>query len=414
MMDGLPSRHCRFCGTPLAHVFADLGRTPLANRNLWSDEIDKEPTFPLIARVCDSCFLVQVDASVPPDAIFSDYDYFSSYSDSWVAHARDYVTDMIIRLGLGPHSQVVEVASNDGYLLRHFVEAGIPVLGIEPAANVARVALQRQVPTEIAFFGDKTAQALVARGVRADLIVANNVLAHVPAISDFVSGFARLLKPNGISTLEFPHLLKLIQGLQFDTIYHEHFSYLSLLTTERILAANGLRVFDVQELPTHGGSLRVFACRADAHYQMTSRVLRLRERERDAGLDSLLGYSGFADRVEAVKDGFRVFLAEAKLAGRRIAAYGAAAKGNSFLNVCGVTADDIVEVYDRNPSKQGKLLPGSHIPIVDPARMRATKPNYVLILPWNLADEIRLSMRHLGNWGGQFVIAMPKIRIVDA
>jgi SAM-dependent methyltransferase len=414
MIDADHTRQCRFCRAPLTHVLVDLGQTALANRNLRRDEIDREKRYPLIVRVCGHCFLVQVDDSVPPDAIFSDYDYFSSYSDSWVAHAASYAADMIVRFGVGPTSQVIEVASNDGYLLQHFVKAGIPVLGIEPAANVVEVARRKNVPTEVAFFGAETARGLVSRGIRADLTVANNVLAHVPAINDFVSGFADILKPEGVATFEFPHLLNLLERLQFDTIYHEHFSYLSLLTTERIFAANNLRVFDVEEIATHGGSLRLFVCRRDAAHETTSRVITLRQHEHEAGLDTIHGYEGFADKVEGVKRGFREFLAAAKAEGRSIAAYGAAAKGNTFLNVCGTTAADIVEVYDRSDAKQGKILPGTHIPIVDPARMQITKPDYLLVLPWNLLDEIKWAMSHLREWGGQFVVAIPRIQRFDA
>lgn len=409
-----PVRRCRFCGAPLDHVFVDLGCTALANRNLLPADIASEQTYPLIARVCGACYLVQVDDSVPPDSLFSDYDYFSSVSDSWVAHAGVYAAEMIDRFSLGPRSLVVEVASNDGYLLRHFVKAGIPVLGIEPAANVAETARAQNIPTEVAFFGAALAKGLVERGLQADLTAANNVLAHVPAIGDFVSGFATILKPQGVATFEFPHVLNLIERLQFDTIYHEHFSYLSLLTTERVFGANGLRVFDVEKIPTHGGSLRIFACREDAGHQTTPRVVALREREHEAGLDGHRGYEGFAERVEEVKQGFKTFLAEAKAHDRTVAAYGAAAKGNTFLNVCGATTDDIIEVYDRGTAKQGKTLPGTHIPIVEPERMRSTKPDYLVVLPWNLLDEVRQTMRHLGDWGGRFVVAIPRIQTFDA
>jgi len=407
------ARKCRFCAAPLEQVLVDLGATPLANRNLRPGEEGSEQSYPLIARVCDRCHLVQVDDSVPPDAIFSDYDYFSSTSDSWVAHAKAYAEAMIARFALDGGSRVVEIASNDGYLLRHFMTAGIPVLGIEPAANVAEVARAAGVPTDVAFFGVETAEALVARGAGADFTAANNVLAHVPAINDFVAGFAILLKPQGVATFEFPHVLNLIERLQFDTIYHEHFSYLSLLTVERIFAANGLRVFDAEEIPTHGGSLRVFACRADANHPTNDRVAALRAREQAAHLDERRGYEGYADKVAAVKAGFLAFLAEARAEGRQIAAYGAAAKGNTFLNVCGVHAGDIVEVYDRAASKQGKLLPGTHVPIVAPERMAVTRPDYLLVLPWNIVDEVRRTMRHIGEWGGKFVVAVPEIRVLD-
>lgn len=408
------ARPCRFCAAPLDHVLVDLGRTALANRNLRPGEEPSEQTYPLVARVCDRCFLIQVDAVVPPDAIFSDYDYFSAVSESWVAHAKRYVDMAIKRFNLGQQSLVLEVASNDGYLLQHMVQAGIPVLGIEPAANVAEAARARGVPTQCLFFGRKTAEALRSQGIAADLTIANNVLAHVPAIGDFAAGFAAILKPDGVATFEFPHVLNLIEQLQFDTIYHEHFSYLSLITVERIFSAAGLRVFDVEDLPTHGGSLRVYACRANASHAETPHVATLRQRERAAHLDSLAGYTGFAAQVETVKQSFRAFLAEAKGSGKHVAAYGAAAKGNTFLNVCGTTSGDIIEVYDRNVVKQGKLLPGTHIPIVPPDRMAATRPDYLLILPWNLAAEISGTMRHLGDWGGRFVTAVPRVSIFAA
>ena len=405
--------HCRFCGAPLEQVLVDLGATPLANRNLRPGEEASERLYPLVVRVCDDCHLAQADDSVPPDAIFTDYDYFSSMSAGWVAHAKAYADAMIARFALDAGSRVVEIASNDGYLLQHFAAAQIPVLGIEPAANVAAAAEKIGVPTEVAFFGVETARDLVARGFSADLTAANNVLAHVPAISDFVAGFAVLLKPQGVATFEFPHVLNLIEQLQFDTIYHEHFSYLSLLTVERIFAANGLRVFDVEEIPTHGGSLRVFACRSDADHPLGPRVAALRARELAAGLDARRGYEGFAEKVAAVKAGFQRFLEDARKEGRKVAAYGAAAKGNTFLNFCGVRSGDIVEVYDRAASKQGKLLPGTHVPIVDPSRMRDTRPDYLLILPWNIADEVRRSMTQLADWGGRFVTAVPEIRMFD-
>ncbi len=322
MNQSIPS--CRFCGTELEHIFADLGKTPLANRNLLHDQIAGERKYPLVARVCRACFLVQVDHSVSPDDLFSDYDYFSSYSESWVAHAKRYCDGMRERFSIGTQSFVVEIASNDGYLLQHF--KGVDVLGVEPAANVAKAAIARGIPTEVAFFGVGTAQAIVARGRHADLVVANNVLAHAPDIRDFVGGFAVLLAPDGIATFEFPHLLRLIEGGQFDTIYHEHFFYLSLLTVERILHAAGLRVFDIEELTTHGGSLRVFACRSTADHVTTSRVEALRVSERGQALDRIMGYEGFARRINDIKAEFLAYLASAKASGRRVAAYGAAPK----------------------------------------------------------------------------------------
>lgn len=414
-MTSMQTPPCRFCGAPLRHDFVDLGETPLANSYLTREQVAQglDASFPLRARVCEACFLVQVDAPVSPQAIFSDYAYFSSYSDSWVAHARRYAETMIGRFGLGPRSLVVEVASNDGYLLQHFVARGVPVLGVEPAANVAEVARAKGIATEVAFFGRDTARALVSRGFAADLTAANNVLAHVPDIGDFVAGFAEILKPEGVSTFEFPHLLNLIRELQFDTIYHEHFSYLSLVAVERVLEACGLRAFDVERLPTHGGSLRLFVCRAGARHAATPRLEEARADERAAGLDRIEGYAGFAEKVQQVKCAFLSFLARAKAEGKTVAAYGAAAKGNTFLNVCGVTGKDIVCVYDRSAAKQGRLLPGSHIPVRAPETIGRTKPDYLVILPWNLRDEIAGQMAEIRDWGGKFVTAIPEIRVFD-
>ncbi|MGD9658384.1 MAG: methyltransferase domain-containing protein [Methylocystis sp.] len=407
---------CRFCGAPLKHDFVDLGSTPLANSYVTAKEIagGLDKSFPLHARVCDACFLVQVDAPVSSEAIFSDYAYFSSYSDSWVAHARRYADAMIERFGLGPQSLVIEVASNDGYLLQHFIARGVPVLGVEPAANVAEAARAKGVPTEVAFFGKETARKLAARSVAADLTAANNVLAHVPEIGDFVAGFAEILKPDGVATFEFPHVLNLIRELQFDTIYHEHFSYLSLVAVERVLAASGLVAFDVEELPTHGGSLRLYVCRKGAGHAPTPRLEEARRAESAARLDAIEGYAGFAEKVDAVKASFLNFLARAKAEGKTVAAYGAAAKGNTFLNVCGVNADDIVCVYDRSAAKQGKFLPGSHIPIRAPETICETRPDYLVILPWNLREEIMEQMAEIRHWGGKFVTAVPETRVFDA
>jgi SAM-dependent methyltransferase len=356
---------------------------------------------------------VQVDDVVPADAIFdAGYAYFSSYSASWVTHARRYAEAMTERLGLGPESLVVEVASNDGYLLQHFVARDIPVLGIEPTANTAEAARARGVPTEVMFFGDTTGRDLAARGVRADLMAANNVLAHVPDISDFVAGFGHVLKPEGVLTFEFPHLLNLIEKVQFDTIYHEHFSYLSLLAVEQVLRANGLRPFDVELLPTHGGSLRVFVCHAGSGRAETESLVALRAGEAAAGLERIETYQGFTPRVEAVRTSFRAFLAREKAEGRRIAAYGAAAKGNTFLNYCGASPADIVAAFDANPAKQGRYLPGSHIPILAPQEVATVRPDDVLILPWNLKDEIMGQLAYIADWGGRFVTASPETKVV--
>lgn len=407
--------HCRFCGAKLDHDLVDLGSTPLANSYATAADIavGRDKAYPLHARVCSSCFLVQVDAPVSPEAIFSDYSYFSSYSDSWVEHARNFAKAIIARFGLDHSSLVVEVASNDGYLLQHFVATRVPVLGIEPAANVAEAARAKNVPTEVAFFGSQTAKRLAAQGVAADLTVANNVLAHVPDISDFIAGFSIMLKPEGVATFEFPHILNLIRELQFDTIYHEHFSYLSLVVVERILEAAGLRAFDVEELPTHGGSLRLYVCHASAHHTTTDRLFDLRAKEKSAKLNELAGYLGFAEKVEGVKRSFLEFLARAKAEGKSVAAYGAAAKGNTFLNVCGVGSNEIVCVFDRSAAKQGKFLPGSHIPIRAPEDVCEVAPDYLVVLPWNLREEISRQMAFIGEWGGKFVTALPTTRIFD-
>jgi len=407
--------HCRFCRTPLVHTFVDLGDQPLANSNLTAAQLaaGTERRYPLHARVCDACFLVQVEDAVPAEAIFDqDYAYFSSFSSSWVAHARRYAEAMADRLNLGPGSLVVEIASNDGYLLQHFVAMGVPVLGIEPAANTAEAARARGVATEVAFFDETFAVALAARGVRADLMAANNVLAHVPDISNFVAGFRHVLNDEGVLTFEFPHLLKLIELVQFDTIYHEHFSYLSLLAVERVLRAKGLRPFDVELLSTHGGSLRLFCCHLDSGRAETAALGALRAREAAAGLDRIETYLDFTPRVEAVRDSFRGFLAAAKSQGRRIAAYGAAAKGNTFLNYCAATADDIVAAFDANPAKQDRFLPGTHAPILAPDRLREVRPDYLLILPWNLKDEIIGQLGYVAEWGGRFVVASPRTEVV--
>lgn len=406
---------CRFCAAPLDLTLVDLGSTPLSNAYVEPDRQDlPDPSYPLHARVCGACFLVQVDDVVPASEIFSDYAYFSSYSDSWVAHAKAYVERMIARCGLGATSRVVEIASNDGYLLQHFLPHGVPVLGIEPAANVAEVARARGIPTEVAFFGTATAARVRERFGPADLIAANNVLAHVPDINDMVAGIATLLAPDGVFTAEFPHLLRLIEETQFDTIYHEHFSYFSLLTIERILAAHGLRTVDVEEVPTHGGSLRLFAAHAESSAHRPHPSLdALRARERAAALGRPEGYRGLEPRVRGIRDDLRRFLDRAKGEHRTVAAYGAAAKGNTLLNYCGVTAADIVFVCDRSPAKQGRLMPGSRIPIMAPDEIDRRRPDYVLILPWNLRDEIAGQLRQMRGWGGRLVVPVPALAVFD-
>lgn len=405
---------CRFCGAALTRSFADLGTMPLANAYVPPERAAlPEPRHPLHAWVCDECRLVQAEAFVPPEDIFGHYAYFSSYSDSWVEHARQFTLMARARFGLDAASQVIEVASNDGYLLRHFIAAGVPALGIEPAANVAEVARAAGVPTEVRFFGQETAGSLVERGLSADLVVGNNVLAHVPDINDFVGGLARVLKPDGVVSVEFPHLLRLIEDVQFDTIYHEHFYYLSLLAVERIFAAHGLKVFDVEQLPTHGGSLRVLAARATStRHPEGPGLARVRAAEDAAGLRDNAIYEGFQARLKPIREGLRTFLAQARAQGHTVAAYGAAAKGNTLLNFCGVTADDIAYVVDRNPHKQGQLLPGSRLPIHAPEKLMETKPDFVLILPWNITQEIVTANKAVRDWGGRFVVAIPELTVL--
>lgn len=405
---------CLGCGAPLSRTLVDLGEQPLANSYVPLDHADApEPVFPLHARVCDVCLLVQVDRVTAPETIFNgEYAYFSSFSDSWLAHCRAYARDMTARFGLGAASQVAEIASNDGYMLQYFVAAGVPVYGIEPAANVAAAAEAKGVPTEIAFFGLETAKRLAADGRQADLLAAKNVLAHVPDINDFVAGIPVLLKPEGVFTVEFPHLLRMIEQVQFDTIYHEHFTYLSLLAVRTVFARAGLEIFDVQPQPTHGGSLRVFAQRQGAGHAVTPAVEAVLAEERAAGLDRPEGYEGFDARVRQVREGLNAFLAEAKAAGRSVAAYGAAAKGNTLLNYCGATSAEIAFVVDRNPAKQNTLLPGSHIPVRPVEALIEAAPDDVLILPWNLKAEIRAQLaREMPGWTGRTVIAVPVIDI---
>jgi SAM-dependent methyltransferase len=405
---------CRFCGASLRHPFVDLGMSPLANTYLTSAQLNEmEPFYPLYVFVCERCFLVQLEAFVSPEQLFRDYAYFASYADSWLCHARRYSEMAIERFGLDARSQVVEIASNDGYLLQYFAARGIPVLGVEPAANVAKVAVEKGIPTRVEFFGEETARRLAAEGLQADLTVANNVLAHVPRLSDFLRGLKILLKPHGVATLEFPHLLRLMAENQFDTIYHEHFSYFSFTTVETIFAAHGLTLFDVEELPTHGGSLRIYASHAGHRRQAVAPCVRdLRAREEAAGLTHLGSYAAYAERVKETKRKLLAFLIEAKRAGKSIAAYGAAAKGNTLLNYCGVRTDFIDYTVDRSPYKQGRFLPGTHIPIYRPDKVRETMPDYLLILPWNLAGEIVAQMGYIREWGGRFVIPIPEVRVI--
>jgi SAM-dependent methyltransferase len=403
---------CRACDAPLTRTFCDLGGSPLSNAYLERAALDAPETFyPLHARVCDACFLVQVPAFESPQAIFGDYAYFSSFADSWLAHAKAFAEAAVARYGLGPGSRVVEVASNDGYLLQYFKALGIPVLGVEPAANVAEAARAKGIPTRVEFFGRRTAAALVAEHGPADLLVGNNVLAHVPDLNDFVGGLATALAPAGVLTMEFPHLLRLIEETQFDTIYHEHFSYLSLVAVEAVFARHGLHLFDVEELPTHGGSLRIHARRSPA--PASERLVAVRAAERAARLDRIEGYVGFEERVQAVKRDLLAFLIEARRAGRTVAGYGAPAKGNTLLNYCGVKTDLLAFTVDRSPHKQGLYLPGTHLPILHPDHIRRVRPDYVLILPWNLRDEVMDQMRDIRDWGGRFVVPIPTTRVLD-
>ena len=405
---------CRLCAMPLEHVFADLGATPLANSYLEPGQLlAMEPTYPLKAWVCARCLLVQLPEYESPQQIFGDYAYFSSYSASWLEHCRRYCAAMTERLGLDAASRVIEIASNDGYLLKNFHAAGIPVLGIEPAANVARAARAQGIETRIEFFGRDSAARLAADGIRADLLLGNNVFAHVPDLNDFTAGMTPVLTPRGVVTLEFPHLLRLIEESQFDTIYHEHFSYFSFATARRVLEAHGLGVFDVEELPTHGGSLRVFAQHADGGpHAETPAVGELLARERDRGLERLDTYLDFDRRVRRVKRGLLDFLIELKNEGRTVVGYGAAAKGNTLLNFCGVGTDFLDYVADKSPHKQGRFLPGSRIPIVAPEEIFATRPDYVLVLPWNLEREIAGDLAGVAEWGGKLFVAVPEVRVL--
>ncbi|MGB3147024.1 MAG: class I SAM-dependent methyltransferase [Paracoccaceae bacterium] len=408
-----PPATCRSCAAPLTLTLVDLGTQPLANSYVPMGKAGMaEPKYPLHARVCESCWLVQVDDVVPANEIFDgDYAYFSSFSDSWLAHCRRYAQKMTGDLHLNGDSLVIEIASNDGYLLQYFKEAGVPVLGVEPSANTAREAERKGVPTLVEFWSEALAERLAEAGKRPDLICSANVLAHVPDINDFVRGIARLLTGDAVYTVEFPHLLNMIRHVQFDTIYHEHYSYLSLIAVEKIFADAGLRVFEVEELPTHGGSLRVYACLQGATHTERPGVCKVRADEKAAKFDSAEGYQGFTARVEAVRDGLRDFLQSAHVGGRTVAAYGAAAKGNTILNYCGVGADRIAYCVDRNPAKQNTLLPGSQIPVFDVEELRRRRPDFVLILPWNLQAEIIGQLADLRAKGTRFVTAIPSVSI---
>lgn len=409
----LATSSCRFCGAALHRTFVDLGMSPLCETYPSDTDLKRgEMYYPLHVFVCDQCWLVQLEEFENPQSIFCDYPYFASYSDSWLQHCERYCLEVQRRFGLGKDSFVAEAASNDGYLLQYFVRAGIPVLGIEPAANVAQAAIEKGIPTLVRFFGVEAAQELARQGRTADLVIGNNVLAQVPDLNDFVEGLRILLKPNGALTLEFPHLLRMIERNEFDTIYHEHFSYFSLSTTSKILEAHGLKVFDVQELKSHGGSLRVFACRQESRmHLLEANVARVLEDEDKAGLNTVDGYRGFALQAEETKLALVEFLIRAAREGKSIAGYGAPGKSATLLHYCGVGKDLIKYTVDRSPHKQGRYLPGTHIPIHKPGRIRETKPDYLVILPWNLQSEIVAQMEYIREWGGKFVVPIPKLTI---
>jgi SAM-dependent methyltransferase len=404
---------CRLCSEPLRYTFVDLGMSPLCESYVAVEQLNQmEPFYPLHALVCEHCFLVQLGDYVTADHIYSEYAYFSSYSDSWLQHAREYVEMITDRLRLGPQSLVIELASNDGYLLQNFVKKAIPVLGIDPAANIAPHAIRKGVPTLVRFFGVETAREVLAQGKQADLLLGNNVLAHVPALNDFVAGMKLLLKPGGVITMEFPHLLRLMEGNQFDTIYHEHFSYFSFLAAERTFARHALTIFDVEEIPTHGGSLRIYARHADDGAKVVGpKVIELRQRERDLGFERLETYDQFGEQVKETKRKLLEFLISARRAGKTVAGYGAPGKGNTLLNYCGIRTDFLAYTVDRNPYKQGRFLPGTHIPIFAPEKILETKPDYVLILPWNLKDEISRQLAYIREWGGRFVVPIPQAEV---
>jgi hypothetical protein len=405
---------CRFCGAKLQRTFVDLGLSPLCETYPSPADLNRgEMYYPLHVYVCDKCFLVQLDEYQTPEQIFSDYAYFSSFSDSWLNHCERYCELMKSRFNLDSRSFVVEVASNDGYLLQYFVKRNVPVLGIEPAANVAKVAMEKGVTTIVRFFGTRLADEMVAEGRQADLVLGNNVLAQVPDLNDFVEGLKILLKANGVVTLEFPHLLKLIELNEFDTIYHEHFSYFSLLTTIKILEAHGLRIFDVDELKSHGGSLRVYACRAGSTmHQAGPNLSKVLSDEVGAGLDTVNGYESFARRVRETKLAFLNFLLAAAREGKKVAGYGAPGKSATLLHYCGIGKDLLPYTVDRSPYKQGRFLPGSRIPIHHPDRIRETKPDYVVILPWNLTHEIADQLKYIREWGGRCVVPIPKVEVL--
>jgi len=408
-------RPCRFCSTQLSTTFVDLGMSPLCQTHIAPDQLNSmEPFYPLHAYVCESCFLVQLEEFVAPAEIFSaDYAYFSSYSDSWVAHAKRYTELMIDRFGLGSSHRVMEIASNDGYLLQHFKARNVPALGIEPAANAAKAAAEKGIQSVVKFFGRKTAREVASEFGHANLLLGNNVLAHVPDLNDFVAGMKLLLAPQGVITMEFPHLYQLMKFNQFDTIYHEHFSYFSFFTVEKVFAAHGITLFDVEELSTHGGSLRIYGRHTnDTTKPVSDRVTELRSRELSEGFDKIETYLGFGEQVKETKRRILEFLIEAKRSGKTVAGYGAPGKGNTLLNYCGIRTDFIDFTVDRNPHKKDKYTPGTHIPILDPEAIKGAKPDYLFLLPWNLAEEIMTQCSYIREWGGQFVLPIPSIRVL--
>ncbi|MBD1825787.1 class I SAM-dependent methyltransferase [Cyanobacteria bacterium FACHB-DQ100] len=408
----MSSSNCRFCGSALHHTFVDLGMSPLCQTHITPEQLNEmEPFYPLHTYVCDNCFLVQLQEFVSPQDIFTEYAYFSSYVDALLKNASNYSDLMVERFGLNSQSKVVEIASNDGYLLQYFVKKGISVLGVEPAVNVSQVAKDKGIPVVNKFFGVQTATELAADG-KADLLLGNNVLAHVPDINDFVGGMKLMLKPDGVITMEFPHLMRLMEENQFDTIYHEHFSYLSFMAVQRIFAHHGLTLFDVQEIPIHGGSLRIYARHTEDNSKpVGDRVIELLEREKAAGFDKLETYAHFTEQVKETKRRLLEFLITAKQKGKTIAGYGAPGKGNTLLNYCGIRTDFLDYTVDRNPYKQNKFTPGTHIPIYSPEKIRETKPDYLLILPWNVKDEIMEQVSYIREWGGQFVVPIPEVKI---
>jgi SAM-dependent methyltransferase len=407
--------HCRFCQAPLTHTFVDLGTSPLCESYLTADQLNRmEPFYPLHVKVCEECYLVQLEQYVSPENIFTEYAYFSSYSDSWLKHASNYVDMISQRLGLGARSLAVELASNDGYLLQYLVGKGIPVLGVEPAVNVAKVAEKKGVPTLVKFFGCHTAREMVADGQAADLVIGNNVLAQVPDLNDFVGGIRIILKPGGVATLEFPHLERLMVENQYDTIYHEHFSYFSLISVEKIFAAHGLVLFDLDEIPTHGGSIRIYLRHIeDGSKPVTAAVVNLRERELAAGLDRMETYATFAGQVMESKRALLELLIRLRREGKRVVGYGAPGKGNTLLNYCGIRTDFLEFTVDRNPYKHGRFLPGTHIPIHPPERIQECHPDYIVILPWNLKAEILVQLAYARKWGAKFIVPIPVAQILD-